>query len=533
MEKEQAHAHQLGHSGDGAGKKDYDNYHNKDHDKKNYDKNSVKPPAHISANTPAKNSIGITVTKEADFSEWYQQLILKADLADYTQVSGCIVFKPASYTIWEKIQQFIDERIKKLGVRNAYFPLLIPENLLTKEKEHVAGFSPEVAWVTQAGSSTLPERLAIRPTSETIMYDSYSKWIRSHKDLPLLINQWCNVVRWEFKNPVPFLRTREFLWQEGHTVHATKEGAEKEVKHILLEVYKKAYEDLLAVPVLAGQKSENEKFAGAVYTLSLEALFPNGKVAQACTSHFLGQNFARSFGITFTDEKGEKQHAYQNSWGFTTRSIGIMIGIHSDDRGLVLPPKVAEHQVAIVPIIFDDTKEKVLASAREIKEDLEDDFRTLLDDRDDCSPGWKFSEHELKGVCLRIELGPKDLEKDQVVAVARDTRVKQFVPRARLHEFVREELERMHARMFAKAATSLKGSIVECADYDSLKKALAGRKLGFAQWCGAPECEEGIKAETGAKSINIPFEEHRFSGAKKCVRCNSLASVKAYFGKSY
>ncbi|PIN69915.1 proline--tRNA ligase, partial [Candidatus Woesearchaeota archaeon CG11_big_fil_rev_8_21_14_0_20_43_8] len=286
-----------------------------------------------------KNLLGITVKKSENTSEWYTQVIQKAELIEYTDVSGCIVFRPGSYEIWEKLQQYLDSRFSELGVRNAYFPLFIPESYLQKETDHVEGFTPEVAWVTHTGTSKLAERLAVRPTSETIMYPSYAKWIKSHRDLPLLLNQWCNVVRWEFKHPVPFLRTREFLWQEGHTAHATKEGADKEVRRIL-DIYADTFEKLVAVPVLKGIKSEKEKFAGADYTTSLECFLPNGKAIQGCTSHALGQNFAKVFDIKYLDENSEWKYVWQNSWGFTTRTIGIMILVHSDDKGLVIPPKL-------------------------------------------------------------------------------------------------------------------------------------------------------------------------------------------------
>ncbi|MBW3016354.1 proline--tRNA ligase, partial [Candidatus Woesearchaeota archaeon] len=334
---------------------------------------------------------GITVKKDENISEWYTQVIQKAELAEYTGVSGCMVLRPRAFAIWEKLQAFFDGEIKKLGVRNAYFPLLIPESLLKKEAEHVEGFAPEVAWVTMGGHSELNERLAIRPTSETIMYEAYSKWIRSYRDLPLLINQWCNVLRWEFKHPVPFLRGREFLWQEGHTVHADKKGAEKEVL-VILELYKRVFEDLLAVPVIKGRKSDNEKFAGADYSTSVETFAPSGKAVQAATSHHLGQRFAKSFNISFLNEKGESCLPYQNSWGFSTRSIGAMVLYHGDDNGLVIPPKVAPLHVVFVPIMFEDSKEKVVSKCHEVAKHLEKTgVSVFVDDRDGYTPGWKFN----------------------------------------------------------------------------------------------------------------------------------------------
>lgn len=373
-----------------------------------------------------EQQLAITVKKEENMSEWYTQVITKADLMDYTRVSGCIVFKPNSYQIWEKIQQFFDAKIKKSGVKNAYFPLLIPESLLTKEEEHVEGFTPEVAWVTHSGETQLNERLAVRPTSETLMYDSYSKWIQSYRDLPLRLNQWCSVVRWEFKHPTPFMRNREFLWQEGHTAYATKEEADKEVLEIL-DYYKDIYEELLAIPVSQGRKSIGEKFAGADYTTTVEAIAQDGKSIQAATSHHLGQNFAKAFDITFLDKNQKKQHPYQNSWGISTRSLGAMILVHSDNNGLVLPPRVAINKVVIIPLLFKGKEEAVLKKAYELKEILGDDINAIVDDRTEYSPGFKFNEWELKGIPIRIEIGPRDLENNQMVVARRDTGEKQTI----------------------------------------------------------------------------------------------------------
>src|SRR3989344_1582835 len=364
---------------------------------------------------------GITVKKEADFSEWYTQVILKSDWADYSLVSGCIVYKPASYSIWERIKQIVDARFKQVGIKNAYFPIFIPESLLQKEADHIAHFAPEVAWVTHGGDTKLGERLAIRPTSETIMYDSYSKWIRSYNDLPLRLNQWNNVVRWEFKHPTPFLRGREFLWNEGHTCFATKKEAEAEGEQII-SIYKDLCENYLALPSLIGKKSEKEKSAGAEYTISLEFLMPTGKGIQGPDFHHDGQNFSKAFDINFTDNQGKKQAVWQNTFAITTRMIGILVGIHGDDKGLVIPPKIAETQVVIVPILFDNSKTKVLKEAQKIKSELEKScILVQIDSREGYSPGWKFNELELKGVPIRIELGPRDLEQKQAVAVRRDT----------------------------------------------------------------------------------------------------------------
>ncbi len=371
------------------------------------------------AKNKGDQQLAITVKKDENMSEWYTQVITKADLMDYTKVSGCIVFKPRSYQIWENIQKFFDEKIKKSGVQNCYFPLFIPESLLTREEEHVEGFTPEVAWVTHAGESELSERLAVRPTSETVMYDSYSKWIQSYRDLPLRLNQWCSVVRWEFKHPTPFMRNREFLWQEGHTVFATKDEADAEVMEIL-DYYSQIYEDLLAIPVVKGRKSIGEKFAGADYSTTVEPLSPDGRVIQGGTSHHLGQNFAKAFDITFLDKDQKKQFPYQNSWGLSTRTIAGMILIHGDDRGLIIPPRVATQKVVIVPLLFKGKEEVVLEKANELKNILSD-YGAFVDDRKGSSPGFKFNEWEMKGVPIRIEVGPRDLEKGEVLAVRRDT----------------------------------------------------------------------------------------------------------------
>ncbi|MDD5331440.1 MAG: proline--tRNA ligase [Candidatus Nanoarchaeia archaeon] len=477
-----------------------------------------------------EKQIGITVKKEDDSSEWYTQVIQRADLIEYTKVSGCYVLKPNAYAIWEIIQKYFDAKIKKSGVKNAYFPLLIPESLLKKESKHIEGFSPEVAWVTHAGDSKLDERLAIRPTSETIMYDSYSKWIRSHKDLPLRLNQWCNVVRWEFKNPVPFLRSREFLWQEGHTAFATKKEADEEAREIL-KYYKQVLEELLAVPMIEGIKSEKEKFAGADYTLSIETFLPTGKAIQGATSHGLGQNFSKVFNISFLDEENKKQYVWQNSWGLTTRTIGVMIMMHSDNKGLVLPPRVALNKVVIVPIIFENTKEKVLKVCDEIKKELSK-HNPILDDRDDYSAGWKFSDWELKGIPIRIELGPKDLENKEVILVRRDTHEKIKVKIKDLSKKIDEILEEIQANLFNKAKKFLDSSIVEVDSISKLKDAVKNKKMGYAPWCGSRECEETIKAKAdGAKSLNIPFNQK--DPKKRCFACEGKAKYYAYFAKSY
>src|SRR3989338_4039538 len=366
----------------------------------------------------AKEQVGLTVKKGENFSEWYTQVIQKGDFADYTSVSGAIVFRPNSYLIWEKIQHAVDERLKRMGVKNAYFPLFIPEKLLKLEQSHVAGFTPEVAWVTEAGETKLAERFAVRPTSETIMYESYAKWIRSWRDLPLRLNQWNNVVRWEFKHPVPFLRTREFLWNEGHTAFATKDEAMREVEDVL-KMYEAVLKDYLALPGVIGRKSEKEKFAGAEYTVSMEFYMPNGKCTQGPDFHHDGQKFAKAYDIKFLNKQGKEEHAYQNTFAISTRMLGVMFAIHSDSKGLILPPRIAVNKGIIVPILFEDSKEKVLKKAKEIEKIL-GKFDFILDSREEYKPGFKFNEWELKGVPLRIEIGPKDVEKNEVVLVRRD-----------------------------------------------------------------------------------------------------------------
>lgn len=473
---------------------------------------------------------GITVKKSENFSEWYSQVIQKAELADYTKVSGCMVYRPRSYEIWEKIQVFFNKKIKSLGVQNAYFPLLIPESLLTKEADHIEGFAPEVAWVTHAGSTKLNERLAIRPTSETIIYDTYKNWIKSHRDLPLKINQWNNIVRWEFKDPMPFVRGREILWQEGHTAFATREEAHEEVLQIL-DFYESIYTDLLALPVLKGRKSEKEKFAGAELTTSVEVFLPTGKAAQAGTSHLLGQNFAKAFNIVFTDENEEKKYVWQNSWGLSMRAIGMMIITHGDDKGLVIPPKAAQNKAVIVPILFKDSKEKVLQKCVQIQEELKE-FNVILDDRDGYTPGWKFNEWELKGVPIRIEIGPRDLKSKQVVLVRRDTFEKETVKVESLKKRIDALLKDIQTSLFNKAKEFLKTSIVQTSNFEEFIQVINQNKIAFVPWCEGTECEELIKDKSeGAKSLNIPFNQKKLDC--KCIHCESQAKSKAYFGKSY
>ncbi len=467
--------------------------------------------------------------REEDFSQWYTDVILKTDLVDYSPVKGCMVIKPYGYGIWENIQRELDDRFKATGHKNAYFPLFIPESLLKKEIEHVEGFAPEVAWVTHGGNEELAERLVVRPTSETIVCAMYAKWIQSYRDLPVLMNQWCNVVRWE-KSTRPFLRTSEFLWQEGHTVHATEEEAQEETLK-MLNVYKEFAENVLAVPVVIGQKSEKEKFAGALRTYTMEALMQDGKALQAGTSHNLGTHFAKVFDIQFLDRDGVLKYGWQTSWGVSTRLIGGLIMVHGDERGLVLPPKVAPTQVVMIPIAFH--KEGVLEKAEALFAQLKAaGIRVELDDRDTQSPGWKFNEWEMKGVPLRLELGPKDIEKNHVVIVRRDTGEKSFVPMENLAETMVDMLDQVQKGLLEKALKMREAFTHTAEDMETFKTALEEKK-GFvkAMWCGVRECEDRIKELTGATTRCMPFQQEHLGD--NCFHCGEKAKTMAYFAKAY
>lgn len=467
--------------------------------------------------------------REEDFAQWYTDVILKADLVDYAPVRGCMVIKPYGYGIWENIQKELDSRFKATGHENAYFPVLIPESLLKKEAEHVEGFAPEVAWVTHGGSEKLTERLVVRPTSETIICAMYSKWVQSYRDLPLLYNQWCNVVRWE-KTTRPFLRTAEFLWQEGHTAHATEEEAQEETMR-MLEVYREFAENVLAIPMITGQKTEKEKFAGALRTYTMEALMQDGKALQAGTSHNLGQHFAKVFDIQYLDKDGQLKYVYQTSWGVSTRLIGGIIMVHGDERGLVLPPKVAPIQVVIVPIAFH--KGGVLEKANEIYQELKNGgIRVELDDRDTQSPGWKFNEWELKGVPIRLEIGPKDIEKNQVVLVRRDNLEKSFVSMDNLAETVKDTLDQVHNGLYQKALAMREKHTHVAHNMEQFVDALENKK-GFvkAMWCGDRGCEDKVKEETSATIRCIPFEQEKLND--KCICCGGEAKHMVYFAKAY
>ena len=465
---------------------------------------------------------------EEDFPQWYTDVILKTDLVDYSPVRGFMVIKPYGYAIWENIQAYMDKRFKDTGHKNCYFPLLIPESLLKKEAEHVEGFAPEVAWVTHGGDEKLAERLCVRPTSETIICEMYSRWLKSYRDLPFLYNQWCSVVRWE-KSTRPFLRTSEFLWQEGHTLHETYEEAQEETLQ-MLEIYRETAEDLLAMPVVVGQKSEKEKFAGAHATYTMEALMHDGKALQAGTSHNLAQHFTTAFDITYLDRDGELKHPYHTSWGVSTRLIGGIIMVHGDNRGLVLPPGIAPTQVVIVPIAAH--KGGVMEKVDEIFADLKDDMRVEVDDRANYSPGWKFNEWEMKGVPIRIEMGPRDIEKQQVVLFRRDTLEKEIVPLEGLKETVENLLKDIHNNLLLKAKNMRDEKTYYVKNIDEMKEIMEG-KPGFvkAPWCEERECEDQIREETGATVRCIPFEQENLGDT--CAFCGKKAKVMAYFAKAY
>ena len=476
---------------------------------------------------------GITVKKNDDFSEWYTQVVIKAELADYAPVKGLIVLRPDGYSIWESLKTSLDSKLAATGHRNGFLPVLIPESLLGKEKDHFIGFNPEVFWVTHSGDGEIGDKLALRPTSETLAYTMYAKWIRSWRDLPLKINFWNSALRAEIKGTKPFLRTSEFLWQEGHTAHADKDEAEKEVTDIL-EIYKKTVEEELAIPVITGRKSEKEKFVGAVYTLTMESLMPDGKALQMGTTHFLGQNFSKPFEVKYTDKNNVESFVWQTSWGVSWRLIGGMIMVHGDDKGLVLPPKVAPIQVVIIPIYHsDEEREIILEKSRDIKENLErDNIRVHLDDRDQVTPGFKFNDWEMKGVPIRIELGPKDLERSQLVLVRRDDGQKQEL------EFtsysgsdVIAQLDKMHDDMFANAKKILDERTATLETYNEFKSELEKGMLIKAPICDNPSCEEKIKEETGADIRVIP--DGCDDDDSKCIYCDGQSKIRPLFARGY
>jgi prolyl-tRNA synthetase len=468
--------------------------------------------------------------RSQDFSRWYLDVVRRAELADYSPVKGCMVIRPYGYAIWELLQQALDREFKRTGHVNAYFPLFIPESLLNKEAEHVEGFAPQVAYVTHGGGEELEEKLVVRPTSEAIIGTMYAKWVQSWRDLPILVNQWANVVRWE-KVTRPFLRTTEFLWQEGHTAHETAEEAEAETR-MILDLYAQVAESVLAMPVVKGLKSESEKFAGALRTYSIEALMGDGRALQAGTSHNLGQNFAKAFEIVFQARDKSVQHVWGTSWGVSTRLIGGVIMTHGDDSGLVLPPALAPYQVVIVPIGRENWRETVLPRAKEIQQELAAaGLRVTLDERDE-RPGWKFAEWELRGVPLRLEIGPKDIEKSAVLIARRDTREKQSIPMAGLADKLRELLNDVQRTLLERARQFREEHTIRVNDYQAFKEAMEGRP-GFviAPWCGSADCEAQIKTDTQATIRNMPIDAA--APSQGCVRCNAPAIAEAWFAKAY
>jgi len=478
-----------------------------------------------------RESVGISVSKKEDFSEWYTQVVLKAKLADYAPVKGLIVLRPDGYSIWESLKSTFDKKFAQNGIRNGFLPVLIPESLLGKEKKHFAGFNPEVFWVTHSGDNEVGDRLALRPTSETLAYTLYAKWIKSWRDLPLKINFWNTALRAEIKATKPFLRTSEFLWQEGHTVHSTEEEAREEVKKIL-EIYKNTVEEELAIPVVIGKKSEKEKFVGAVYTTTMESIMPDGKALQMGTSHFLGQNFSKPFEVKFADRDNVEHFAWQTSWGVSWRLIGAMIMVHGDDKGLVLPPKVAPIQVVIVPIYnSDEDKLRVMQKVEGIKEELEStSIRVHIDDRNELSPGYKFNDWEMKGVPLRIEIGPKDIQQQKVVLAKRYNKEKIDLILKDI-EKVDLILKEIQKNMLKNAREQAERNTIEISEYTEFKEKM--EKGGFfnAAWCGKQVCEDKIKEETGADIRVIPFDrEKRYS---KCIYCKEPSSMIPIFARGY
>ena len=475
-----------------------------------------------------KKLVEAITSMDVDFAQWYTDVVKKAELMGYSSVKGCMIFKPAGYAIWENIQKELDRRFKETGVENVYMPMFIPESLLEREKDHVEGFAPEVAWVTYGGLNPLQERLCVRPTSETLFCDFYKDEIQSYRDLPKVYNQWCSVVRWE-KETRPFLRSREFLWQEGHTIHATAEEAEARTQQ-MLNVYADFCEQVLAIPVVKGRKTDKEKFAGAEATYTIEALMHDGKALQSGTSHNFGDGFAKAFGIQYTDKDNKLKYVHQTSWGMTTRLIGALIMVHGDDSGLVLPPKIAPVQVDVIPIM--QNKDGVLNKAYEVKEALvKAGLRVKVDDTDK-KPGWKFSEQEMRGIPVRVEMGPRDIEAGQAIIVRRDTREKTTVAIESLAEEIKNILDKMQTEMLERARTHREAHTYVATNYDEFKDVVAN-KPGFvkAMWCGETSCEEAIKENMAVTSRCMPFHQECLSD--KCVYCGKPAKKMVYWGKAY
>ena len=475
-----------------------------------------------------KKLVEAITSMDVDFAQWYTDVVIKAELIDYSSVKGCMVIKPAGYAIWENIQKELDARFKATGVENVYMPMFIPESLLQKEKDHVEGFAPEVAWVTHGGLEPLQERMCVRPTSETLFCDFYAREIESYRDLPKLYNQWCSVVRWE-KTTRPFLRSREFLWQEGHTAHATAEEAEERTIQ-MLNVYADFCEEVLAIPVIRGRKTDKEKFAGAEATYTIESLMHDGKALQSGTSHNFGDGFAKAFGIQYSDKNNQLQYVHQTSWGMTTRMIGAIIMVHGDDSGLVLPPRIAPVQVTVIPI--QQRKEGVLEKAEELRAALAEAGIRVKTDASDKSPGWKFSEQEMRGIPLRVEIGPKDIANNQAVLVRRDTREKTVVALENLAEETARLLDTMQAEMLKRATEHRDAHTYTARTYEEFKELIETRP-GFVKmmWCGDEACENKVKEDTSATSRCMPFAQEELGDT--CPVCGKKAKAMVYWGKAY
>ena len=499
-------------------------------------KTGIKPAKPVpETKVSGSDQEGITKDKSTQFGEWYQQIVTKCELIDYSDIKGCYILRPLSYFIWEQIQKYMDTEIKKLGVQNCYFPLFVSEDALRSESKHFDDFQPEVAWVTHSGDTKLAKKIAVRPTSETIMYPMFSKWIRSFRDLPLKINQWCNVVRWEFKNATPFIRTREFLWQEGHTAHGTQESADKEVYDVL-DIYAKTYENICAIPCIKGIKTKKETFPGADYTTTVECFIPcSGRGIQGATSHCLGKNFAKMFKINFEDEEHNKQFVIQNSWGFTTRSIGVMVMNHSDNKGLVIPPKCAQYQCVIIPIYFKSKEQELIDMKKQCKiiQNLliQNNINAFIDDRDNKNPGYKFSEWELKGIPLRIELGPRDMKNKQVFCARRDKRdkknnlLKVCIKWDNIVDDVNKLLNDIHVNLYTKAKKELDSNIVKCVKFDDMLDALDNGKLILAPFCDEKEYEDEIAIKTKEYFDNRPDKTGSGMSGKAKALCKPLKNT--------
>ncbi|KAL5730976.1 proline--tRNA ligase [Ranunculus cassubicifolius] len=487
-----------------------------------------------------ETGLALSVKKDENFGEWYSEVVVSSEMIEYYDISGCYILRPWAMSIWKTMQTFFDAEIQMMEIKDCSFPVFVSQSALEKEKDHIAGFAPEVAWVTKSGKTDLDLPIAIRPTSETVMYPSYSKWIRGHRDLPLKLNQWCNVVRWEFSNPTPFIRSREFLWQEGHTAFATQLEADEEVLQIL-ELYRRIYEEFLAIPVVKGKKSEREKFAGGLYTTSVEAFIPNtGRGVQGATSHCLGQSFAKMFDITFENDKKERKYVWQNSWAYSTRTIGVMVMVHGDDKGLVLPPKVASVQVIVVPVPYKDADTQAILDActKYAKELKEAGIRAETDLRENYNPGWKYSHWEMKGVPMRIEIGPKDMDKKQVRIVRRDNGTKEDIPMSSLVERVTEILDNIQQSLFDVAKQKRDSCVTVVKTWEEFIKALSEKKLILAAWCDEEVVEEDVKTRTkgeagAAKTLCTPFEQPELPEGTICFASGKPAKTWTYWGKSY